>query len=106
MRYFVITYFQKANGEQDEVTSVTRSLKTRDIQCANVILDFRKCEVVKATMGGLNVPKNFDNIVRYYRQHYKNIIDRLFNENGFEVTEVEPETQQTEQKEKANVDPN
>ena len=106
MRYFVITYFQKATGEQDEVTAVTRSLKKRDIQCANVILDFKKCEVVKASMGGVNVPRNFDNIVGYYRQHYKSIIDRLFNENGFEVTEVEPETQQTEQKEKADVDQN
>ena len=57
-------------------------------------------------MGGVNVPRNFDNIVGYYRQHYKSIIDRLFNENGFEVTEVDPETQQTEQKEKADVDQN
>lgn len=103
MRYFVITYFKKATGEQDEVTAVTRSLKTHDIQCASVILDFKKCEVVKASMGGVNVPRNFDNIVGYYRQHYKSIIDRLFNENGFEVTEVEPETQE---KEKENVDQN
>ena len=103
MRYFVITYFQKATGEQDEVTAVTRSLKKRDIQCANVILDFKKCEVVKASMGGVNVPRNFDNIVNYYRQHYKSIIDRLFNENGFEVTEVDPATSE---KEKADVDQN
>ena len=36
-------------------------------------------------MGGVNVPKNFDNIVAYYMQHYENIITRLFNENGYEV---------------------
>jgi len=95
MRYFIITYYQKANGQQDEVTAVTKNLKTRDLQCATIILDFKKCEVVKATMGGVNVPKNFDNIVGYYRQHYKNIIDRLFAENGFEVIEQQPEKDET-----------
>ena len=85
MRYLVITYYKKANGETDETMAVSKNLKARDIQCANVILDFKKLEVVKATMGGLNVPKNFDNLVQYYIQHYEAIITRLFNENGYEV---------------------
>jgi hypothetical protein len=41
-------------------------------------------------MGGVNVPKNFDNIVAYYMQHYENIITRLFNENGYEVNLEKP----------------
>lgn len=85
MRYLVITYYKKANGQTDEVMAVTKNLKARDIQTATVILDFKKLEVTKASMGGLNVPKNFDNIVSYYMQHYENIITRLFNENGYEV---------------------
>ena len=85
MRYLVITYYKKANGQTDEAMAVTRNLKTRDLQIANVILDFKKLEVIKATMGGLNVPKNFDNLVQYYIQHYEAIITRLFNENGYEV---------------------
>lgn len=85
MRYLVITYYHKANGQTDEAMSVSKNLKTRDIQCANVILDFKKLEVVKASMGGVNVPKNFDNLVQYYIQHYENIITRLFNENGYQV---------------------
>lgn len=105
MRYFTVTYYQKANGQQDEVTAVTRSLKARDIQCANVILDFRKLEVVKASMGGVNVPRNFDNIVAYYRQHYKNVIDRLFAENGYEIIDQEPEPAQPT-KEEQNVEQN
>lgn len=99
MRYFVITYYKKANGQTDEATAVTKNLKTRDIQCANVILDFKKLEVVKASMGGVAVPKNFETIASYYRQHYKNIIDRLFAENGYEVVEDKPE-----EKEKENVE--
>ena len=86
MRYLVITYYRKANGQTDESMAVSKNLKTRDIQCANVILDFKKLEVVKATMGGANVLKNFNTIVQYYMQHYESIITRLFNENGFEIT--------------------
>jgi hypothetical protein len=100
MRYLVITYYKKANGQTDEAMAVARNLKARDIQTATVILDFKKLEVVKASMGGVNVPKNFDNIVNYYIQHYEKIITRLFNENGYEVNleknEEPTETQPTE----------
>jgi len=97
MRYLIITYYKKANGQTDEVMAVAKNLKARDIQTATVILDFKKLEVTKASMGGLNVPKNFDNIVSYYIQHYENIITRLFNENGYEVNlEKNEETQPTE----------
>lgn len=100
MRYLIITYYKKANGQTDEVMAVAKNLKARDIQTATVILDFKKLEVTKASMGGLNVPKNFDNIVGYYMQHYENIITRLFNENGYQVNldknEEPTETQPTE----------
>lgn len=100
MRYLIITYYKKANGQTDEAMSVAKNLKARDIQTATVILDFKKLEVTKASMGGVNVPKNFDNIVGYYMQHYENIITRLFNENGYEVNleknEKNTETQSPE----------
>jgi hypothetical protein len=101
MRYLILTYYKKADGQIDETMAVSKNLKTRDIQCANVIIDFKKLEVVKATMSGVNVPKNFDNIVRYYAQHYESTIRRLFNENGYEMTlekdeEPKPETQPPE----------
>lgn len=85
MRYLIITYYKKANGQTDEVMAVTKNLKSRDIQTANVILDFKKLEVTKASMSGLNVSKNFDTIVSYYMQHYESIITRLFKENGYEA---------------------
>jgi len=96
MRYLVITYYKKANGQTDEVMAVTKNLKARDIQMANVILDFKKLEVTKASMGGVNVPKNFDNLVQYYIQHYENIITRLFNENGYQVNLEKPNEEPTE----------
>lgn len=98
MRYLILTYYKKANGQIDEAMAVSKNLKARDIQTANVIIDFKKLEVVKATMGGTQVPKDFNRVVEYYMQHYEAIITRLFNENGYEVDfkKSEPEPQPAE----------
>jgi hypothetical protein len=94
MRYLLLTYYKKSDGKIDEVMAVSRNIKTRDIQTCNVILDFKKLQVVKATMGGVNVPKDFDRIVQYYHQHYSSTIERLFAENGYEIVKPqEPDAQ-------------
>jgi hypothetical protein len=88
MRYLLITYITRPNGQIDEATAVTKSLKPRDLQTANVILDFRLQQVQKCTMNGVVVPKDWDRIVSYYYQHYANIIERLFTENGHPVNVI------------------
>jgi hypothetical protein len=85
MRYLLLTYYTKANGQIDEVMAVSKNLKRRDHQTCNVILDFKKLEVIKAGMAGTQVPRDFDRIAGYYHQHYASTIERLFNENGYEV---------------------
>lgn len=89
MRYFIVNYYQKANGQIDEVTAVTKNVKMRDHQSASVILDFKTLTVVKASMGGTVIPRDFDRIVQTYYQHYPHVIERLFKENGYDV-KVEP----------------
>jgi hypothetical protein len=96
MRYLILTYYQKANGQIDEVMAVARNLKTRDHQTANVILDFRELKVLKCSMSGVQVPKDFDRIVEYYMKHYEATITRLFNENGYDVKVEKPEVQSPE----------
>ena len=86
MRYLLLTYYTKPTGQIDEVMAVAKNLKTRDLATANVILDFKKLEVVKCSMGGVVVPRDFNRIVEYYMQHYESTITRLFNENGYEVS--------------------
>jgi len=81
MRYLVITYFTKPDGKIDEGMTVTKTLKTRDLQSASVILDFKLLNVVKCSMNGTHPPKNWDRIVSYYYQFYSTIIERLFEEN-------------------------
>lgn len=100
MRYLILTYYRKPTGQIDEVMTVARNLKTRDHQTANVIIDFKKLAVVKCSMGGVTVPRDFDRIVEYYMEYYESTITRLFNENGYQVEyrkkDAEPEVQPTE----------
>ena len=90
MRYLTLTYYTKADGKIDEAMAVSKNIRTRDLQTASVILDFKKLQVVKCSMNGVQVPRDWDRIVTYYHQHYASTIERLFAENGYEV--VKPET--------------
>ena len=85
MRYLFLTYVTKPDGKIDEQMEVSRRIRQRDLQMVNVILDFKKLEVVKASMSGTVVPRDWDRILGYYYQHYANIIERLFNENGHPI---------------------
>ena len=94
MRYLILTYYTKPDGKIDESIGVSKRIKTRDLQTASVILDFKKLQVVKATLGGASVPRDFNRIVEYYHKHYAATIERLFNENGYEIVKKEPESQE------------
>ena len=94
MRYLILTYYKKADGKIDETMAVSRNLKTRDIQTANVILDFKTLSVLKCSMGGEQVPRDWDRIVSYYHQHYAATIERLFTENGYEIVKPQETTPQ------------
>lgn len=85
MRYLILSYYRKPTGQIDEAMTVARRLRQRDLQTANVILDFKELRVVVASMDGKNVPKDFDRIVQYYMQHYESTITRLLKENGLEL---------------------
>ena len=96
MRSLTMTYVTRANGKIDEVMAVTRNIKRSDLQTCNVILDFKKLSVVKCTMNGTNVPRDWDRIVGYYHQHYASTIERLFNENGYEIVKPEDHPKETQ----------
>ena len=89
MRYLTLTYYTKADGKIDEAMAVSKNIRPRDLQTANVILDFKKLQVVKCSMNGVQVPRDWDRIVTYYHQHYASTIERLFAENGYEVVKSE-----------------
>ena len=96
MRYLILTYYQKPTGQIDEVMAVAKNLKNRDHQTASVILDVKTLSVLKCSMGGVQVPRDFDRIVEYYMKHYESTITRLFNENGYDVKVEKPQVQSPE----------
>jgi hypothetical protein len=93
MRYLILTYVKRPNGQIDEQMEVSRRVRIRDHQMANVILDFKELKVLKCSMGGVQVPRDFNRIVEYYMKHYESTITRLFQENGYEIVKDQNQTQ-------------
>jgi len=77
MRYLIINYYRRPNGQMDEVVSIARRTRMRDIQSAAVILDFETRSVVKCSMDGVVVPKDWQRIIDFYHQHYSQVIEDL-----------------------------
>jgi hypothetical protein len=77
MRYFLITYLRKANGQVDEQVEVTRNIKPRDQQICNVILDFKEEKVIKCVIEGQVIPKGWIELSTYFKQVYPAVIERL-----------------------------
>jgi aminopeptidase N len=85
MRYLLLTYYTKPNGHIDEAMTVSTKIRTKDWQTVNVILDFKELKVLKASVNRVNATKDWDTVVSTYYEHYANIIERLFQENGHAI---------------------
>jgi hypothetical protein len=92
MRYLLLTYYTKPSGQIDEVMTIANKIKTRDWQTANVILDFKEQKVLAASVKGMTATRDWDIIVSYYYKHYSATIERLFQENGHILPEVDQKT--------------
>jgi hypothetical protein len=82
MRYLLLTYYTKPNGQIDEVMTVSTKIRTRDWQTANVILDFKEQKVLTASVRGMTATRDWDTVVSYYYKHYSATIERMFEGNG------------------------
>ena len=85
MRYLLLTYYTQANGKIDEAMTLSNSIRTKDHQTVNVILDFKELKVIKASMHNTTIPKDWNRIVGYYYPFYTRIVERLFEENGHPI---------------------
>jgi len=77
MRYLVIMYIKKPDGQVDEATTVTKSLKSKDLSMGSVILDFKEKKIVKASFSGTLAEKRWDKIRDFYYEFYPKYIDLL-----------------------------
>jgi hypothetical protein len=86
----IINYYRRASGKMDESMIVAAKLKDRELQTAAVIVDFRTRRVIKASFDAAVVPKDFDRVVGYYQQHYRDHIQQLLEANGHELSTGSP----------------
>lgn len=87
MRYFLVRYLRRPNGQMDEEVSVRKSLRTKDLQSSSVILDFKNQQVVVASLEGKTVPKDWWKIRDFYHQHYPKMIEDLEAFHGLKIVE-------------------
>lgn len=82
MRYLLITYLRKANGQIDEQVAVSKKVKATDIQICNVIIDYAKKKVEKCVIEGKKVETDFEKMSEYYKKVYPALIDQLEKNNA------------------------
>ena len=87
MRYLLVTYIKKPNGQIDEQVGLANSLKERDLTMCNIIVDFKEQTVVKAVVQGETVPTDFTKVVEYYEKVYPDLINNLKMDNNIPVTQ-------------------
>ena len=77
MRYLLITYVKRANGQLDEQMGVAKKLREKDVTTCNIIMDFKEKKVEKCVVEGTNMATDWDKLYSYYQQHYAAIFERL-----------------------------
>jgi len=81
MRYLLITFFRKPGGQIDEQVTVSKRLKTSDLQMCNVILDYNKKKLEKCVIEGKVVDSDFQRMSDYYRKIYPSLVEQLEKNN-------------------------
>ena len=84
MRYLLVSFLRKKAGQIDEMVSVTKRVRTSDMENTNVILDFADKKVVKCLIEGKEHDTTFDKMRDYYNRVYPNLVGQLEKEAGIE----------------------
>jgi hypothetical protein len=80
MRYLLIQYVRKPGGQIDEQVTVSKRVKTSDLQTMNVIMDYAKQKVDKCVIEGKAIAREWDGMNDYYKKIYPNLIEQLEKE--------------------------
>ena len=86
MRYLLITYIRKPNGQIDEQVTISKRLKQADIQTCNVILDYGKRKIDKCVIEGKVLDTDWDRMNEYYNKIYPTLISQLEKSNSEVLT--------------------
>ena len=81
MRYFLVTFFRKPNGQIDEQVVVAKRVKESDMNTCNLIMDFQTRKLDKCVVEGRSLPKDWNKMYDYYKRIYPTLIDQLDKNN-------------------------
>jgi len=81
MRYLLIVFVRKPNGQIDEQISISKRLRTSDLQTCNVILDYAKKKIQKCVIEGNTIDTDWEKLNEYYRKVYPTLVDQLEKNN-------------------------
>ena len=84
MRYLLVQYIRKPNGQIDELVQVSRKLKKSDMNTKNVIMDYSDNSVHKCVIEGKNHDTTFEKMSSYYKRIYPKLIEQLEKEEPIE----------------------
>ena len=82
MKYLLITYFRKPNGQIDEQVGVSNRVRQADLQTCNVIIDYSRRKVDKCVIEGKVVDTDFQKMNEYYKRIYPSLVDQLEKTNA------------------------
>ena len=82
MRFLLITFFRKPNGQIDEQVTVSKRVKESDIQTCNLIMDFAEKKLDKCVVEGRAIPKDWNKMYEYYNRIYPTLIAQLDKHNS------------------------
>lgn len=80
MRYLLITFLRKPNGQIDEQVQISKRVRVSDLQSCNVILDFANKKIDKCVIEDKKVDTDWDRMIGYYRKVYPSLINQLEKE--------------------------
>lgn len=84
MRYLLISYRRKANGQIDEIVSVTTRVTSDNLLDSNVILDFADQKIIKCVVEGKLHESTFQLMRNYYAKIYPKLVEQLEREAPIE----------------------
>jgi hypothetical protein len=81
LRYLLIQYLRKPNGQIDEQVTVSKKIKTTDLQMCNVIMDYASKKIEKCIIEGKKVDADWDRMNDYYKNIYPALVEQLEKNN-------------------------
>ena len=80
MRYLLVSYIRKPDGQYDEILSVSTKIKKNDWVDQRVILDYKEQKVLKAAVNNTVANKDWEQVSSYYEKNYPEVTKRLKEE--------------------------